>query len=72
MNFGWLVIICETSFWCVMWLRTRTCGYLVMFYNCDLTLLILWLVLVPVVVFEANPSLIFSDIYVVVALISIL
>jgi hypothetical protein len=51
------------TFWCVMWLRTRTCGYLVMFYSCDLILLILWIVLVPMVVFEANPSLIFSDIY---------
>jgi hypothetical protein len=37
-------------FWCVIWLRTRTCGYLVMIYGCDLILLILWLVLVPVVV----------------------
>jgi hypothetical protein len=54
------------TFWCVLWLRTRTCGYLVMFYNCDLILFILWLVLVLVVVFEANPSLIFLDIYVCV------
>jgi hypothetical protein len=25
LDFGWLVIICETL-WIVMWLRTRTCG----------------------------------------------
>jgi hypothetical protein len=46
MNFGWLVIICETL-WLVMWLRTRTYGY-VMIYVCDFNLLILWLVLVLV------------------------
>jgi hypothetical protein len=64
MNFVWLVIIfVRLVFRCVVWLRTRTCGYLVMFYNYDLGLFILWLVLVLVVVFEANPSLIFSDIY---------
>jgi hypothetical protein len=51
------------TFWCVMCLRTRTCGYLVMFYNYDLVLYFLWLVLVLVIVFEANPSLIVLDIY---------
>jgi hypothetical protein len=43
------------TFCCVMCLRTRTCGYLVMFYNYDLALFILWFVLVPIVVFDANP-----------------
>jgi hypothetical protein len=34
----------------VMWLRTRTCGYLVMIYGRDLNLLTLCLVLVLVVI----------------------
>jgi hypothetical protein len=52
MKFGWLVIICETYFMeChLVFVRTRTCGYLVMIYGCDLNLLILWLVLVLVVI----------------------
>jgi hypothetical protein len=33
-----------------MWLRTRTCRYLVMIYGCDFKLLILWLVLVLVTI----------------------
>jgi hypothetical protein len=34
----------------LVFVRTRTCGYLVMIYGCDLNLLILWLVLVLVVI----------------------
>jgi hypothetical protein len=72
MNFGWLVIICETL-WLVMWLRTRTYGRLCE----DLCLCFYFAYLMACSsscrVFEANPLLNFIGyIYVVVVLISIL